>query len=252
MSAKMAPGESSCRQTSVQLALAAGDGAPSTFAIAKAQLFDVERLADVRVGAEPERNDALQLGVPGAEDDDRNVRPPADLDAEADPIDTGKDHVEEHEVEAIRPDDRERLAAVGRARDLVTVVVEDLRDGRPHIGIVVDDEDVQRVSTVATRRRMKTPPASEPRPTSAKSTRPLSGAGSRCAAGGTGAATRPFSCALTPIVAKSSPHAVMAAHASERVLAIRPPAEALRCSRALRSSEVQVACKPFRPGVTSV
>ena len=107
----------------------------------RGELAQGERLGDVVVGAELEADDLVDLGVLGREHDDRHAglgpEDPADLDARQ----LGQHQVEQDEVGALGPEQRERLAAVGGGDGPVALELERFDEGLAERRLVVHDED---------------------------------------------------------------------------------------------------------------
>ena len=95
--------------------LSAAAGPAGHGADTRDELAEAERLDDVVVRPELEADDAVDLLALGGHDDDRHVRPGAQLPADGVAVHVGQPQVEKHEVGLGR---RERLAAGRDARDL--------------------------------------------------------------------------------------------------------------------------------------
>src|SRR5436190_1465483 len=114
---------------------------------AAAQLAHRARLDDVVVGAELQAEHAVgDLFGFGSEHDDRDRALGADAPADLEAVELRQHHVEHHEVERLLADLVERLLAVERGYDVVTLAaecaVEELLNGL----LVVDDEYAWRCS----------------------------------------------------------------------------------------------------------
>ena len=109
-----------------------------------AELADAERLGDVVVGADLEAEDLVDLVVAGGQHDDRNLAPGAEPAADLDPVEARHHHVEDDEVEALRGEQVERLAAVACDHDLIALLAKRIRKKRLDRLLVVDEQDASR------------------------------------------------------------------------------------------------------------
>ena len=105
------------------------------------QLRHRERFRDVVVRAELEAEDAVELGVARAQQDDGDVALRAEGPADVGPEEARHHHVEDHDVELRRPRFLERVLAVTGDLDVEVLLLEAVADGVDHGDIVVGHQD---------------------------------------------------------------------------------------------------------------
>ena len=105
------------------------------------ELADRERLRDVVVRAELEPEHLVELVVAGGEHHDRDAALRPQALAHLEPVEPRQHHVEDDEIDRLGIEARERLVAVARLDDAVSVPLErigqELLDGL----LVVDEQD---------------------------------------------------------------------------------------------------------------
>jgi len=107
----------------------------------RGELVVVEGLAKIVVGADAQPDHAIGRIVLRREEEDRDIRIAAELEAEANPVDRRHEDVERHEVGVEFVERLHRLTCVGDRFDLMPGVLEDGADQPSDVSIVVDDED---------------------------------------------------------------------------------------------------------------
>ena len=108
---------------------------------ATTELADRERLGDVVVGAELEPEHLVELVVAGGEHHDRHRAPRSQLLADLQPVDLRDHHVQHDQVDILGVETRERLVAVPRLDDPVSVAFERIREELLNRLLVVDEQD---------------------------------------------------------------------------------------------------------------
>jgi hypothetical protein len=105
------------------------------------ELADRERLGDVVVSAELEPEHLVELVVAGGEHHDRNRAPRSQLLADLKPVDLRDHHVQHDQVDILGVETGERLVAVPRLDDAVSVAFERIREELLNRLLVVDEQD---------------------------------------------------------------------------------------------------------------
>jgi hypothetical protein len=107
------------------------------------QLLGIDRLVEEVVGAGVEAGESGLALLRAADQHHRREAGggvPFDLDADVQPGDAGHEHVEQHEVGPLAPDDLERVAAVGRGQHGVVGSFEQLSQPTQVGRVIVDDQ----------------------------------------------------------------------------------------------------------------
>ena len=107
---------------------------------AREQLAQVERLADVVVGAHFQPDDAVDHLARRGDHDDRHLVALAQPAREREAVFAGQSHVEQHEVRQLGAERLAHRRAVGGLGDLVAVRREIVRHGLADLAVVLDDQ----------------------------------------------------------------------------------------------------------------
>ena len=108
------------------------------------QLLALERLDEIVVGAGVESLDTIVEIGPGREDQDRDVVVLAQSAKHLDAVELGQPEVEDHQVRHELGRRNERLVAVARAADLVSLLAQRAAQDVGDLLVVLDDEDPPR------------------------------------------------------------------------------------------------------------
>ncbi len=126
-------------------------GAPQDGADARHQFARVERLAEVVVGAELQADDAIDVIAARGEHEDRGVVRGAELAQHVEAADARQHHIQDQDLEIVRFEFRERIAAVVHALDLEVFGVQIFGEHLAQFAIVVDEQN----SRLALRRGLR-------------------------------------------------------------------------------------------------
>ena len=134
-------GGSACRRRTT---VAAQDGLDP-----RKELRARERLGDVVVGADLEAHHPVDLLALGGEDDDRGIDALAAQRAQhLDAAHPRQHDVEEDEVQALRPGDRDGVLAIGGAQRLVALARQVEGERLAQGAVVLDDRILRRTAAV--------------------------------------------------------------------------------------------------------